>query len=86
MKQSKARLKKLKSKYECMRAELFVNGKCILTPKKKELFLQGFALGNLEDDIIFKMCYYGYRCPLKEVEQFLIIHNALGRLDEDILF
>ena len=77
MEQSKARLKNLKSKYECMRSALFVNGKCILTPKKKELFLQGFALGNLEDDIIFQMCYNYYRCPLKEVEQFLIRNKAL---------
>tara|TARA_R110000803_G_scaffold116044_1_gene184674 strand:+ start:37 stop:270 length:234 start_codon:yes stop_codon:yes gene_type:complete len=77
MKQSKERLKNLKSKYECMRDALFVNGKCILTPKKKDLFLQGFALGNFEEDIIFQMCYNFYRCPLKEVERFLIENKAL---------
>ena len=77
MKQSKERLKNLKSKYECMRSSLFVNGKCILTPKKKDLFLQGFALGNFEEDIIFQMCYLFNRCPFKEVEEFLIKNKAL---------
>mgnify|MGYP000123697379 CR=1 FL=1 len=68
----KKRLKMLKSKHQFMKTALFMNGKCILTPKKKDLFLQGFALGNFEDDIIFQMCYVYNRCPLKEVENFLI--------------
>jgi len=65
------RLKRLANKYNTLIVAIFdKNGDCVLKPKQKKFFLLGFALANLEEDVIFKICWYYGRCPLEELEVF----------------
>ena len=76
MKQTRQRLEMLADKYYTLRTAIFDdNGDCLLKPKQKKFFLLGFALANLEEDMIFKICWNFGRCPIEELEIFFNNHK-----------